>query len=141
MDWQAALRARLLADAPLTALVGTRIHWVERKQRDPLPGVTLLTVSDGKEQHLKGFQGYQASRVQIDAWAENHKQAFEVTGAVISAAVPPDAGNGHIFSRAMVEIPPRDMVDRPGDNLSTKTIFRVSMDLIFHHATAEEEGS
>lgn len=136
MDWRGALRARLLADGPLAALVGTRVYWIERPQTGPLPAVTLLTISDGHEQTLKELQGYQASRVQIDVWAANQPSAYAVAGAVIDAALPADTGNGQIFSRAMVDLPPRDMAERIGST----TVFRVSMDLIFHHAE-DEEGS
>lgn len=137
MDWQAALRARGIADGPLASLIGQRFDWGERKQGDPLPGVALLIVSDGREQHLKGFQGYQPSRVQVDSYGRTHKEAWAVTNAALDAVVPSHTGNGHVFSRAMVDLPPRDIIERQGD----KTIFRVSMDLTFHHAAADEEDS
>jgi hypothetical protein len=138
MDWQAALRARLLAAAPVTALVGQRVYWVERPQKSALPAITLLTVSDGREQHLKGFDGLQSARVQIDVWAENrpgehhgYSKVREVTEAVIAALVPAAEQGSIQFSRSFVDSL-RDLSERT----ETQTIFRSSMDLIVHHTTA-----
>lgn len=141
MDWKAALRTRLLADGPLGALVSTRIDWVERPQGKTLPAVTLQCIGDGHEQHLKGFESLRPARVQYDVWADTYADATALKDALIAAAVPAHTGNGHVFSRAMVELPPRDLPDRitAGDG-AEKTIFRISMDLIHHHA-ASEEGS
>lgn len=130
MDWQSALRARLVADITLAALVGTRVYWAERPQNSLLPAVTLLTISDGREQHLKGIETLQASRVQIDVWAATYASGRAVAEAVLSASIPANLGNGVQFSRAMVDLGPRDLVETTG----TQTIFRTSMDLIFHHA-------
>ena len=66
MDWQAALRARLVAAAPVTALVGSRIYWVDRPQASALPAITLQTISDDRPQHMKGFIGLNPARVQVD---------------------------------------------------------------------------
>jgi hypothetical protein len=145
MDWQQALRTRLLGDGPLAALVSTRIDWNERPQGKVLPALTLQCVGDGREQHFKGFHSLQAARVQYDVWADSYATAAAIRDALIGedvapgAAVPAHTGNGHTFSRAMVELPPRDLTERVtvGDGQS-KTIFRISMDLIHHHAPTEE---
>lgn len=137
MDWRGALRARLVADGPLDALVDGRVFWIERPQtgdNSRLPAVTLTTISDMREQTLKEVEGYQASRVQIDIWARVQDGLYAVTEATIASALGPFTTQGQIFSRAMVDLPPRDMVERVAD----QTIFRVSMDLIFHHAASEE---
>lgn len=133
MDWQAALRARLIAAAPLTALVGQRVYWVDRPQGSALPAVTLQTVADARNQHLKGFDSIQPARVQIDIWALNYATARSVAEAVLAAAIPAATQGGVKFARAMVELPPRDLIERT----DTQTIFRVSTDLIFHRAFDE----
>lgn len=137
MDWQQAHRARLLADMSLGALVSTRIDWDERPQASDLPAVTMRLIGDGREQHLKGFQPLQPARVQYDVWADNYASAAAVKEVLISAAVPSHTGNGHTFTRGMVDLPPRDLPERisAGDGQS-KTIFRISMDLIHHHAAS-----
>lgn len=139
MDWQEALRTRLLADGPLAALVSTRIDWVERPQGKPLPAVTLQSVADAREQNFKGFEGLQPARVQYDVWADTFADARSTAEALISAAVPAQTGNGHAFARGMIELAPRDIAERvsSGDG-QRKTVFRISMDLIHHHASSEE---
>lgn len=139
MDWQAALRKRLVDDTPLATIVGTKVDWAARKQGDPAPAVNMMLISDGGVQTLAGFQGLQPSRVQFDSYGLTHKEAWDLTVAVIAAAVPGVSANGHKFSRAMFDLPPRDLPERvtalDGTN---KTVFRVSMDLRFHHAIDEE---
>lgn len=141
MDWQAALRTLLLADGPLAALVSTRIDWVERPQGKALPAVTLQCIADAHDQNLKGFEDLQPARVQYDVWADSYSDAAAVKNALIAAAVPAHEGNGHIFARAMVDLPPRDLPERLSSGTGqNKAIFRISMDLIHNHA-ASEEGS
>lgn len=135
MDWQAALRARLVADSPVTALVAQRVYWVERPQGSALPAVTLLTVSDTREQHLKGFESLQGARVQVDVWAANFASAREVTEAMLAAIVPAALNNGIQFSRAMVDLAPRDLSER----IDSTSIFRTTTDLLVHYSV--EEGS
>lgn len=135
MDWMAALLARANGDGTLDALIDGRAAWGYRKQGDRLPGLTLFVVADARPQHLKGFD-LQASRVQLDGWGATHKQAWDVAEAAIAALVPGGVFYGHRFARAMVELAPRDLIERVG----TETIYRVSMDLTFHHAV-NAEGS
>lgn len=135
MDWQAALRARLVAASPVTTLVGQRVYWVERPQGSLLPAITLLTIGDTREQHLKGFDTLQGARVQVDIWAANFASARAVTEAMLAAIVPAETSNGITFSRAMVDLPPRDLSER----IDNTSIFRTTTDLLVHHSV--EEGS
>lgn len=138
MDWQEALRARLLADGPLTALVSTRIDWIERPQGKSLPAVTLQSISDGREQNLKGFETLQPARVQYDVWGGDFASVRATVEALIAAAVPSNTANGHRFTRAMIELAPRDLSERTsaGDG-QRKTVFRTTFDLNHHHALFE----
>lgn len=127
MDWRAALRARA------TGLAGGRVYWAERPQATTVPAVVFTAVSDDRPQHLKGFS-LAPGRVQVDTYAGTSKEAWDLAEAAIAALISGGTFNGHVFSRADVTIGPRDLVERVAD----KTIFRVSMDLTFHHAEAEE---
>jgi hypothetical protein len=129
MDWREALRARA------TGLASGRVYWTERKQGDPLPAVVLLSVGDDRPQHFKGFS-LAPGRVQIDAYGTRQQQAWDLAEEALTTLVPGASSNGHNFSRADVALGPRDLTERVGN----ETIFRVSMDLIFHHATIEEES-
>lgn len=129
MDWREALRARA------TGLASGRIYWTERPQSSALPAIVLLAVSDDRPQHLKGFS-LAPGRVQVDAYGRTAKESWDLAEAALALLVTGGASNGHAFSRADVAIGPRDLTERIGST----TVFRVSMDLIFHHAP-QEEGS
>lgn len=127
MDWRAALRARI------TGLAGGRVYWAERPQATMVPAIVLTAVDDARPQHLKGFD-LAPGRVQTDTYASTPKEAWDLAEAAIANLVPGGVFNGHNFSRADVALGPRDLVER----VSNTTVFRVSMDLLFHHAEAEE---
>lgn len=129
MDWQAALRARLIAAAPVTALVGTRVHWIERPQGGALPAITLQSITEFREQHFRGFHGLQRARVQVDVWANSYSDARKLMDAAIDAVSPASQSNGVMFSRGFLD-GIRDLGERAGDRL----IYRKSADLIIHHA-------
>lgn len=145
MDWRAALRERALADAPLVALLrdytptgGTPTKTVfldDRPQGSPMPALLIVIIDDGRPQHLKGF-GLAPGRVQLDSFGSTTKAAWAVIDAAITALVPGGTFFGHKFGRTDVSIGPRSLPER----VSSTTVFRVSMDLIFHHAE-DEEGS
>lgn len=128
MDMQAALRARLLADASVAALVGTRVSWVERPQGDALPAVTLTTIAGDRDQHLKGFTGMRSTTVQADCWASGYGQARALAEAVIAATVPAGSFSGVQFGRTFAG-EPRDL----GDSASGTFIHRQSVDLTVYH--------
>ncbi len=132
MDMQGALRARLLAALTVTTLVGTRVHWMTRPQNDPLPSITLLTVSDGRPKHLKGYQGFRETRVQCDCWASTYSQARALAEAAIAVLSPPQTGNGVRFDHAIAD-GPRDL----GENIGTAFIHRASVDFIIWHSVSE----
>lgn len=129
---QQALRARLLADAGVNAIAGNRIDWGWRIQGAALPAVTLLTISDPRPQHLKGFQPLRETRVQLDCWAETYGEARALAEAAIAAAVPEQSGNGIAFNRALVD----GMEDR-GEQTDTGFVHRTSIDLIVWWSTEE----
>ena len=125
MDMQGALRARLLAAAPVTALVGQRIYWVERPQSSGFPALTLQIVSDPRPQHLKGFQPLRETRVQIDVWGTGSAQSSTIAEAVIAAAVAEGSNNGIRFNRGSIA-----GVDTGGEVSGTTFIHRTTIDLI-----------
>ena len=131
MDWQAALRARLVAAAPVTALVGSRIYWVDRPQASSLPAITLQTISEDRPQHMGGFIGLNPARVQVDVWGTTYAQVADLSEKVITAIVPANTANGIKFSRAFIDAK-RDL----GERIETAFIHRISIDFLIHHATS-----
>jgi hypothetical protein len=85
---QQALRARLLADADVSALVSTRIDWDARPQGKPLPAITLQVAFDPRDKHMGGTQATRKSRVRAQCWATKPADAHNLAEAVISALDP-----------------------------------------------------
>jgi hypothetical protein len=130
MDMEAALRARLLAAGPVTALVGQRVTWVERPQAAALPAITLQNVTDERTQNFSGFDDLQPGYVQVDVWALTYAAAKAVKEVVIAALVPAGVQNGVRFARGFVSA--QDLSERT----DTQFLYRQSIDLTFHYATA-----
>jgi hypothetical protein len=130
MDMEGALRARLLAAAPVTALVGQRVAWIERPQADALPGITLQAVTDERAQSYSGFDGSQPGYVQIDVWAATYAQAKATKEAVIAALAPRATVAGIRFDRGFFSS--RDLSEKT----DTQFIYRPSIDFTFYYATA-----
>lgn len=129
MDWQGALLARLRAAAPVTALIGTKSFWEDAPQGTARPYVTLLDVTQSRDQILNGYD-LEAARVQIDVWTDTYADKNAIMEAVLAALVPGGTQNGHVFQRAMIELGPRDI---GGERDGQTPIRRKSADLIIHH--------
>jgi hypothetical protein len=82
MDLQAALRARLVADAAIASVVGQRVYWGIRPQGTPLPAIVLTKVAPGQEWTHAGPDTMVNPWVQIDVYADNYPSAGGVIDAV-----------------------------------------------------------
>lgn len=129
MDFQGGIRARLLAAAPVAAIVGTRVDWMTRPQKSALPAVTLQTASDARPEHLKGPDGARSTRVQIDCWAATYSAALTLARAIIAALQEPATISGKKFGNARVDSQ-RDLGETVSDG---SFVHRQSMDLIIWH--------
>lgn len=129
MDFQTGVRARLLANSTVSAIVGTRVDWMARPQNAALPAISLQTVSDSRPDHLKGFDGARETRVQCDCWAATYAAALALARAVIAALQPPTTITGKRFGNARVDAQ-RDL----GENIADGSfIHRQSVDFIIWH--------
>lgn len=125
---EAALRARLIANAGVSALVGNRIDWGARPQGSILPAIVLTLVSDERTQHMAGFDSYRATRVQIDCYATTYATAVAMREAVLAAAIPAGSASGVTFRRAFVNT----SAGRTENN-ETAILHRQMLDLTFWH--------
>lgn len=73
-----ALRAKLRANAALTALVGTRIDWGLRGTGAGLPAVRLFEISSVARMNLAGGSAWTRSRIQIDCLGRTYKAARNI---------------------------------------------------------------
>lgn len=131
MDWFAAIVTRANGDSGVTTAIGAanKVFPENAPQSTARPYVTLLDLTAGRPQHLTGFD-LEPSRVQVDVWANTYKQKNAIMEALLTALVPGGTFNGHKFSRADVDLGPRDIPERDGDTI----IYRKSADLIIHHS-------
>lgn len=80
---QAQLTSLLLSHAPLTALVGTRVHWLRLPESvSGYPYVNLQVVSGPVTYHSKGVSALEQTRVQADIWADTYTSAEAVARAL-----------------------------------------------------------
>lgn len=66
-----SLRAYLLADASIAALVAERIYRKRLPQKVTMPAITYFKVSGVRHGNLRGVASAAEPRYQIDAWAIN----------------------------------------------------------------------
>lgn len=82
IDVRAALRAVLLADAAVAAIVGARVYPAILPQGVTQPSVVQSLISEETDYHMQGPSGLASMRVQVDAWALDQDDAVELAGAV-----------------------------------------------------------
>lgn len=72
----------LLADAAVTALVGTRVYFATAPQAPVLPYIVMYRISAPRVHSLEGPSGLAAARIQIDMYAKSGASARAVGEAV-----------------------------------------------------------
>ena len=120
-----ALTARLLAAAPLTALVGSRINWGERPKKEPLSAITMLIVSPGRNYVHAGADPTGSPRVQFDCYAATFAQAKAIARALRDILETPAVQDGIAFSKSIHEAERGPLIEDTGGGLK---VYRVSMD-------------
>ncbi|QUT07915.1 DUF3168 domain-containing protein [Sphingobium phenoxybenzoativorans] len=128
MDFQAGVRARLLANYDVRQIADKRVTWLERPQLSGLPAVTLQVVADPRPQNMKGFEGARSTDVQADCWAATYKEALQLARAVISCLAGPAEIEGKKFGNAQVT-GQRDL----GETVADGFVHRQSVDLTIRH--------
>jgi hypothetical protein len=129
-----ALRAHLLANAGLAALVSTRVVWIERPQGSGLPAQTLQRVTAGRQYLYRGASGLTGVSVQIDNWGSSYAQAKALARATVAALDGTFEQDGIRFTGCFLDserdMPPEEL---PGG----VKVYRVSQDwVIWSHPAA-----
>jgi hypothetical protein len=128
---EAALIAKLLATAGITALVSTRINWSRRPQGAALPAIVLHRIDGTPDVHHAGASGLVVSRVQVDCWGASYGSAKAVARAVETAITAQTFTQGATrFDVILIDSERDDSTDE------TTPLFRTSLDLIVHSANA-----
>ena len=116
------LRALLLADSAVAAIVGTRVDWGSRVQGAALPAISMHLISGAEGYHLKGRDGLSITRVQIDCWGVSFASAKLASRAVIDAL----AGLKNTDFPGIFHVGTRD--DREGGGNEADRPYRTSLD-------------
>ena len=105
----------------------SNVNWTVRPERSAWPAVVLQVVSDDRSQHMGGFNGFYATRVQIDCFATSRTGAIALRDAVLAVV---DAGTvgATQFLRSFV-----NNVFDGGQNTSTGFVHREVVDLTVWH--------
>lgn len=128
---EAALAAILSADAAVFAIVGARIHPIQRPQGSATPALVMTRTGGGHAYTYAARDGLVESRVQIDAWADRYADAKALARAVTDALSGFRAASGTIRSAFLFA--ERDGLAEidPGGTLA-----RVSLDFTIWHQEA-----
>ena len=86
MSFETDLRTRLINDATVVGIVGTRIYWEIRPQDSALPAIVLHTVNGSRAQSLAGAMETQGNQIQFDCMAVTKADAVALRQAVIAVA-------------------------------------------------------
>src|SRR6185369_16433705 len=132
---EAALIAKLLASVGVTALTETRINWSRRPQGETIPSgkssIVLHRIDGQPDYTLTAASGLVESRVQVDCWGKTYGTA-KATARAVEAAV-----TAQRFSQGAIRFDVILVADERDDTFDDVTpIFRTSLDLMIHHASA-----
>ena len=123
-----AIIARLLADAGVAAIVGTRVFPGMRPQGSALPAAVLNRISGGPLYADDGEVGLEQARIQIDCWADTYTAAKKLARAVTACLSAFDGTVGTTtFEFIELDIE-RDLQEGGGDAASYP--FRTALDFL-----------
>lgn len=104
MSFEIDLRSRLVNDAAVAALVGTRVYWKIRPQDSALPAIVLGTAYGARDQHFQGPMGTQGNRIQLDCLASLKGQAVDLRNAVMAVVESAGSAGGTSFQGGFVNL-------------------------------------
>lgn len=125
------LRAFLLANVALTALVGSRITWAARPQATALPALALHLISGPRDYHMKGRTNLIGYLVQVDCWAGSYGAAKAVGRAAEAALASLTTAP---FQAAFIENERASFEEGEGPDASgASDFYRTSLDVRVWH--------
>lgn len=127
------LTARLLATPALTALVGNRITWGQRVQKEGLPAITLLGVSPGRSYLHSGADPTGNPRIQFDCYALTSAAAKGLARTLRSVLETPATQGGIRFSVALLDSERGPLIEDVGGGLK---VHRYSLDFFIWFSPA-----
>lgn len=90
--FESSLRAYLIAQPAIAALIGTRFYPVRLPQDPTLPAITYQTIAGGEGTTHEGASGLARTRVQFDCWASTKGQVLALAKALRDALATVNPG-------------------------------------------------
>lgn len=113
MNVETVVIERLGAVSAVSTLVGARIYKRKLPQRPTLPALVVQLISGPRQHHLRGHDGAERTRVQVDAYVSDSvadpAQALEDIGAAVLEAM-----DGKTFTVSDTRVTGAFCVDRSG---------------------------
>jgi len=126
-----ALRAHLIGDTAIAALIGARIFPVSRAQGSALPALTYQVISGAPLYADDGETGLSEGRVQIDCWGETYTSAKGLARAVTDRMSAFHGTVSGVAFQYMLLDTEQDLRET-GSN-AAEYLFRTSLDFIIWH--------
>lgn len=120
---QEDLISLILADAGVTAAVGTRIWWVRRPQGEEVPLAILQMVSSVPAVAMAGETNWTDSRVQVDCYATTYAAARGAARAIAALLGGHSGTTGSTEFQGVFRISDRDLFE--GGDTEDDRLYRV----------------
>lgn len=98
------LRARLLADAGVRAIAGSRVDWGLRPDKGNPNAITLTAVSTGAFYNYRGRDRMSSPRIQFDCWGARPGDAIRLARALVTLMESPGQQGGTKFAPAQLQV-------------------------------------
>lgn len=133
MSIEQGLVAHLLADAPVAAIIGTKVHPGSVPQDTDLPAIVYLRISTQREVDLDGPSDFVQVRMRLDLWETSYSGVKALADAVRVALNGVGLASPHLLGAEPVQLVyldnDGDLPDFEGDRRD----YRVSQDWIVIH--------
>lgn len=114
MDLAEALTRRMSDDAGVSALVGNRVHWVQRDQGGGLPALVMRQTSRIDEETLEEDVLGEA-RIRFECFGTSHEQSWALAHAVDAALAEPSEVDGFELFGSEERLGPIDLGERAAE--------------------------
>lgn len=127
-----ALRAVLVADPGIAALVDKRVAWGARPRASSLPSICLHQISGVRQYAMTAPSRLVSSRVQVDCWGLSQADVTAVARAVNAAIGGLRQTVEGVEMQGVFLESEQDMTDE-GGAAPAELLHRVSMDFMIWH--------
>lgn len=134
------LRTRIRGDYGVASVAGAdpqddlpMVNWGDRVRDAPLPAITMLIVSPGRDYDHNGPTGEDEPRVQFDCWGTTAEEAAALADALRTCIEQPATVGGTRFEMGFLD--GESWIDE-GEQDGGDPLFRITQDYFFLHAPA-----